>query len=288
MPRARLVVLILLAMLAFAGNSLLCRLALKHTAIDPVSFTSLRLASGALVLWLIVRVTQAGRPGQGNWRSAMALFVYALAFSLAYLQLSAATGALLLFGAVQATMIGHGLWAGERLRPVQSLGCVLALCGLGSLLLPGLTTPPWGSATLMACAGLAWGIYSLRGKGAGDATRVTAGNFLLTVPMAVAASLLAPALPLGLNTSLDAAGIASAIASGALASGVGYALWYSVLPSLKSVQAAAVQLSVPVLAALGGIAFLGEALSLRLVLASIAVLGGIALVIADKNLSTPD
>ena len=287
MPRSRLFFLTLLAMLAFAGNSLLCRLALKHTAIDPVSFTSLRLASGALVLGLIVAWAKAGRSGRGNWRSAAALFGYALAFSLAYLQLSAATGALLLFGAVQATMIGHGLWMGERLRPLQGVGCVLALGGLGSLLLPGLTTPPWSSAALMASAGLAWGIYSLRGKGAGDATRVTAGNFLRTVPLALAASLLVPVLPLGLGLSLDGWGIASAIASGALASGVGYALWYSVLPSLKSVQAATVQLSVPVIAAVGGIAFLGEALSWRLVLASIAILGGIAMVIVDKNPSKP-
>lgn len=287
MPRARLFFLTLLAMTAFAGNSLLCRLALKHTAIDPVSFTSLRLASGALTLWLIVRWTQTSHSGHGNWRSAAALFVYALAFSLAYVQLSAATGALLLFGAVQATMIGHGLWTGERLRPVQGLGCIVALGGLGSLLLPGLTTPPWGSAALMASAGLAWGIYSLRGKGSGDATRVTAGNFARTVPMAVTASLLVGVLPLGLTVSLDAWGMINAIASGALASGVGYAIWYSVLPSLKSVQAASVQLSVPVIAALGGILFLGETVGWRLVIASVAILGGIALVIRDKNPSKP-
>lgn len=287
MPRARLFFLTLLAMTAFAGNSLLCRLALQHTAIDPVSFTSLRLASGALTLWLIVRWTQTIRSGHGNWRSAAALFVYALAFSLAYVQLSAATGALLLFGAVQATMIGHGLWTGERLRPVQGLGCIVALGGLGSLLLPGLTTPPWGSAALMASAGLAWGIYSLRGKGSGDATRVTAGNFARTVPMAVTASLLVGVLPLGLTVSLDAWGMINAIASGALASGVGYAIWYSVLPSLKSVQAASVQLSVPVIAALGGILFLGETVGWRLVIASVAILGGIALVIRDKNPSKP-
>ncbi len=287
MPRARLFFLTLLAMTAFAGNSLLCRLALQHTAIDPVSFTSLRLASGALTLWLIVRWTQTSRSGHGNWRSAAALFVYALAFSLAYVQLSAATGALLLFGAVQATMIGHGLWTGERLRPVQGLGCIVALGGLGSLLLPGLTTPPWGSAALMASAGLAWGIYSLRGKGSGDATRVTAGNFARTVPMAVTASLLVGVFPLGLTVSLDAWGMINAIASGALASGVGYAIWYSVLPSLKSVQAASVQLSVPVIAALGGILFLGETVGLRLVIASVAILGGIALVIRDKNPSKP-
>lgn len=283
MARARLYWLTFLAMLAFAGNSLLCRLALHHTQIDPLSFTSLRLVSGALALWLIVRFAPPGQPGQGNWRSAAALFAYALAFSMAYVQLGAATGALLLFGSVQATMIGHGLWVGERLRVLQWVGCTMALAGLGSLLIPGATAPPWGSAALMAGAGLAWGIYSLRGKGAGDATRVTAGNFLLTVPMAVMVSLVVPALPIGLKLSLDTWGVVSAITSGAVASGVGYAIWYSVLPWLKSVQAAAVQLSVPVLAALGAIAFLGEGLSWRLVFASITILGGIALVISDKK-----
>ena len=216
MPYARIFTLTSLAMLAFAGNSLLCRAALKHTAIDAASFTSIRLLSGALILWLIVRSRQANASGVGNWRSAFALFAYAGSFSYAYVSLPAATGALLLFGAVQATMIGYGLWTGERLQKLQLLGLVLALTGLVGLLLPGLSAPPLTGALLMIGAGVAWGIYSLRGKSAGDPTRVTAGNFLRTVPMAAVLSLLP-----WQNTSLDSAGVGYAIASGALASGIG-------------------------------------------------------------------
>jgi drug/metabolite transporter (DMT)-like permease len=275
---ARIVALTSLAMIAFAGNSLLCRVALKDTGIDAASFTMIRLASGALVLWLIVRMSRGAASGEGNWRSALALFAYAAGFSFAYESLSAATGALLLFGAVQATMIGHGLWAGERLRRWQRVGLVLALGGLVGLLLPGLAAPPLAGSLLMLGAGVAWGIYSLRGKGGGDPTRVTAGNFLRAVPIAAALSLL-----LHEGASLDGAGLWYAVASGALASGIGYAVWYTALPAMKSTHAATVQLSVPVIAAVGGIAFLGEPLSLRLVLASVAILGGIALVILEKQ-----
>ncbi len=278
MPVARVVALTVLAMLAFAGNSLLCRMALKHTDIDAASFTTIRLASGALMLWLLVRVRGGSYSGAGNWRSACALFVYAAAFSFAYLSLTAATGALLLFGAVQATMIGHGLWSGERFQKLQWVGLVLALGGLVGLLLPGLSAPPVVGSVLMLGAGVAWGVYSLRGKAAGDPTRVTAGNFLRVVPMAVVLSLV-----MWGGAALDWAGVGYALASGALASGVGYAVWYTALPALKATQAATVQLSVPVIAALGGLVFLGEPLSLRLVLASVAVLGGIALVILEKR-----
>lgn len=270
--------LTLAAMLAFAGNSLLCRQALKHTAIDPASFTALRMLSGALALWLILRVRAARQSmpsaPAGNWRSALALFGYAAGFSYAYVSLPAATGALLLFGAVQATMIGYGLYRGERLRPRQWLGLVGAFAGVAGLLLPGLSAPPLSGALLMLGAGVAWGVYSLRGKGAGDPTAVTAGNFLRATP--IAAALAAAALPWG---ALDAAGFWLACASGALASGVGYAIWYTALRGLKATSAASVQLTVPLLAALGGIVFLGEALTLRLALASAAILGGIALVI---------
>ena len=273
---ARILVLTALAMLAFAGNSLLCRMALRETGIDAASFTTIRLVSGAIVLWLIVRVRSGARSGGGNWPSAFALFAYAAGFSFAYLSLTAATGALLLFGAVQATMIAHGIWAGERLRGRQLAGLAVALGGMVGLLLPGLSAPPLAGALLMIGAGVAWGIYSLRGKGGGDPTRVTAGNFMRAAPIAAALSLATlDAL------SLDRAGVGYAIASGALASGVGYAIWYRVLPALKSTHAATVQLSVPVLAAVGGVVFLGEALSLRLVLASTAILGGVALVIAE-------
>lgn len=275
----RTMTLTALAMLAFAGNSLLCRMALKTTAIDPASFTTLRLVSGALVLWLLVRVRErrGTYAADGNWPSALALFAYAAGFSFAYVSLSAATGALLLFGAVQATMIGHGLWAGERFQRLQWVGLVLALAGLLGLLLPGLSAPPLAGALLMLGAGVAWGIYSLRGKGAGDATRVTAGNFLRAAPLAALLS-----VAMLHSASVDSAGVWYALASGAFASGMGYAIWYTALPALKATQAATVQLSVPVIAAAGGVVLLAEPLSLRLVLASVAILGGIALVILEK------
>jgi len=265
-------------MIAFASNSLLCRVALKHTSIDAASFTSIRLVSGAVMLWLVVRITRGTQTGGGNWRSAFALFAYAAGFSFAYVSLPAATGALLLFGAVQATMIGHGIWAGERLLRLQLVGLVLALGGLVGLLLPGLSAPPLLGSLLMLGAGVAWGIYSLRGKGAGDPTKVTAGNFLRAVPIAAALSVL-----MHDGASLDSAGFWYAVSSGALASGIGYAIWYTALPALKATNAATVQLSVPVIAAVGGVLFLGESVTPRLVLASLAILGGIALVILEKK-----
>lgn len=278
MPHFRPILLTTLAMLAFAGNSLLCRAALVHTSIDAATFTSVRLLSGALVLLLLVRAKQGAFVNGGSWWSALALFAYAAGFSFAYVELSAATGALLLFGAVQASMIGYGLWQGERLRPLQMAGFILAVMGLVALLLPGLSTPPLVGSSLMIAAGVAWGIYSLRGKGAGDATVTTTGNFVRAVPMAAALSLVTL-----LNASLDSVGVGYAIASGALASGVGYAIWYSALPLLRATTAATVQLSVPVIAAFGGVFMLGEPISMRLALASLAILGGIALVIVRKT-----
>ena len=280
MSPARVFALTTLSMLAFAGNSLLCRLALQQSHLDAGSFTSIRLVSGALVLWLVARKFRGDQNGAGNWPSALALFIYAAAFSFAYVRLPTATGALLLFGAVQATMISYGLWKGERLQPLQRVGLALALSGLLGLLLPGISAPPLAGSVLMLGAGVAWGVYSLRGKGAGDPTRVTAGNFLRAAPIALALSL----LMLGLQrVTLDAAGIGYALASGALTSGLGYAIWYTAVPALKATTAATVQLSVPVLAALGGIVFLGEAVTLRLGLASLAILGGIALVVLQKR-----
>ena len=274
----RTIALTVLAMIAFAGNSLLCRAALKHTSIDAASFTAIRLVSGAAMLWLLVKMRRTTPGGKGNWLSALALFVYAAGFSFAYVSLPAATGALLLFGAVQATMIGHGIWAGERLRRLQLVGLVLAFGGIVGLLLPGLSAPPLYGSILMLGAGVAWGVYSLRGKGAGDPASVTAGNFLRAAPISVILSVLM------LNgASWDIAGFWYAVSSGALASGIGYAIWYTVLPALKATSAATVQLSVPVIAALGGIMLLGEPISLRLVLASLAILGGIALVILEKQ-----
>lgn len=274
----RVIGLTTLAMIAFAGNSLLCRQALKHTAIDPASFTAIRLVSGALMLWLVVRLRKSSPAGAGSWRSAFALFAYAAGFSYAYVSLPAASGALLLFGAVQATMIGHGIRVGERLHVLQVVGVIVAFGGLVGLLLPGLSAPPLTGSLLMIGAGIAWGVYSLRGKGLGDPIRVTAGNFLRAVPVTLVLS----AVLIKFN-AVDMAGFFYAAASGALASGLGYAIWYTVLPALKNTSAASVQLSVPVIASIGGVVFLGEPMTLRLVLASVAILGGIALVITQKH-----
>lgn len=280
---ARTALLTALALTAFAGNSLLCRMALKHTAIDAASFTSLRLASGALVLGLLVALGQRRTPwAAGDWSSALALFVYAAGFSFAYVSLSAATGALLLFGVVQTAMIGWGLWRGERLRPMQWLGLATACAGLVWLLLPGLATPSLAAGGLMGAAGLGWAVYTLRGRTAGgDPTAVTAGNFLRATPLALAVSLAAPLLGAG-APRWDAAGLLLALASGALASGAGYAVWYTALRGLTATRAAILQLSVPALAAAGGVALLGEPLSPGLLMASLAVLGGVLLVILAK------
>ena len=278
MSRTRILALTSLAMLTFAGNSLLCRIALKDTSLDPATFTTVRLISGVIALWLIVSLRSGSHARAGSWASAAALFVYAAAFSFAYVNLPAGTGALLLFGAVQATMILTGLWKGERLNGRQGIGLVIAIGGMVALVLPGLSAPPLRSAVLMASAGVAWGIYSLRGKGAGDPLAATAGNFLRSIPFALVLSLsmLNAVRP-------DAGGIAYAIASGALTSGVGYAIWYAALPGLRATSAATVQLSVPVIAAIGGVLLVGEPITLRLLGASIAVLGGIALVVRSPE-----
>ncbi|MCQ4348749.1 EamA family transporter [Pseudomonas stutzeri] len=279
MPLPRLALLVALAMLAFAANSLLCRIALRDGHVDAASFTAIRLASGALALWLIVRLRGGGKPAApgGNWPSALALFAYAAGFSWAYLQLSAASGALLLFGAVQASMILWGLWRGERLSLGQGCGLLLAGAGLAVLLLPGASAPAALPALAMLLAGVAWGVYSLRGRGAGDATANTAGNFVRCLPLAVLLGL--AGLPWA---HLDAAGLLLALLSGALASGCGYALWYAVLPALRATQAATVQLSVPLITALLGVLLLGEAFDLRLLLAALLLLGGVAWVLLGR------
>lgn len=269
--------LTVLAMLAFAGNSLLCRLALKQTRMGAGPFTALRLLAGALVLALVARLGRKEAGGHGSWGSALALFAYAAGFSFAYLTLPTATGTLLLFGAVQATMIGQGFRMGERFRSLQLLGLLAALGGLMGLLLPGLSAPSPGGSLLMLGAGVAWGVYSLRGRNAGDPTRVTAGNFLRAAPLGL---LLGLAFAKG--SRWPATGVAYALASGALSSGLGYAIWYAALPALNATTAATVQLSVPVLAAFGGALLLSEPITPRLALASVAILGGIALVIAGK------
>jgi len=274
----RVVLLVGVAMLAFAANSVLCRLALVETAIDPASFTLVRVASGAASLGLIA-VFQRKRPS-GSWRGALALLGYAAAFSFAYVSLGAGTGALLLFGAVQATMVVAGLLRGEHPMPMQWLGLVLALAGLAVLVAPGITAPPLAGAVLMVGSGVAWGLYSILGRMSGDPVATNAGNFLRAVPLALGPLL--GVVFLG-QVSMDSRGVAYAVASGAVASGMGYALWYAVLPHLSAARAASVQLSVPVITALGAVVVLGEGVSLRLTLASLAVLGGIGLVIAGRR-----
>jgi drug/metabolite transporter (DMT)-like permease len=276
------VLTVALAMVAFAGNSLLCRLALKQTSIDPATFTALRLVSGAVVLALLVHL-RGGRPGKaGDSISAAALFAYAAAFSFAYVSLSAGTGALLLFGAVQLTMVLTALYLGERPSLMQWSGLGFAAAGLVILLLPGVAAPPLLQAVLMLLAGVAWGVYSLRGRGKPDAAAVTAGNFMRAVPMGIALLLIAsPWL------QWDVQGAIYALLSGGVASGLGYAIWYSVLRHLGATQAASVQLSVPAITAVGGVVMLNESLTLRLVIASVAILGGIALVLRGRVVTRP-
>ena len=270
----RLVLLTLLSMLAFAANSLLCRLALASGSIDPASFSAIRLASGAAMLVVVMRVRKVSPIARGGWVPAFWLFAYAAAFSFAYVRLPTGVGALLLFGAVQATMVGAGLWRGEHLLPRQWCGLVLAMGGLVALLLPGLSAPSPGSAALMLAAGVGWGAYSLYGKKALDPGAATAGNFVRAVPFA--ALLVAVCAT---QLSVSGAGLVYAVCWGADTSGGGYIVWYTVLPRLRSSAAASVQLSVPMLAALGGTLLLGEAWTQRLSWTGLAILGGIALVV---------
>jgi len=259
------------AMLGFAANSLLCRAALAPRLAGPATFTAVRLATGAAALWLILRLVRRSRPAGGSWGSAAALFAYAAAFSLAYVRIPAGVGALLLFAAVQMSMIAWAVATGERPARRQWLGIGLALGGLAVLTLPGARTPDLLGAALMLVAGAAWGVYSVRGRGTVAPLATTADNFLRSLPLA-AAFLLSSGRP-----EITAAGAALATASGAAASGLGYALWYAALPALGVTRAAAVQLAVPVLAAAGGTLLLGEPVTARLVVAGGAIVAGIAL-----------
>ncbi len=277
-PRLSALAFTAAAMLAFAANSLLCRLALLQGGIDPASFGAVRIVSGAIALALIVRWRAGGaKEAGGDWLSAAMLFAYVAFFSFAYVSLAAGTGALILFGAVQLTMFGAALRAGERFAPLACAGLAVAALGLVYLVLPGVSAPPIVGAVLMASAGVAWGVYSLRGRGALDPLGATAGNFLRAAPMAPVLW-----LPFIGVAHADVGGILLAVASGAITSGVGYALWYTALRELSAMRAATVQLSVPVITAFGAVLFLAEPLSLRLVLASVAILGGIALVLAGR------
>ena len=280
---ARAAGLTALAMMAFAANSILCRLALKGTGTHAPSYTPLRLPPGAAVLGLLAWRAGGGVRVGGSWASGLALLAYAAAFSFAYITLPAGSGALLLFGAVQVTMIVSGLVGGERPGMMQAAGLALAAAGLVALVLPGVSAPPLLGSALMITAGIAWGVYSLRGRKSREpALAATAGNFLRAVPMALAVLAAALLVDAG-GVRVDGAGVGYALLSGAVASGMGYALWYATLPLLTATRAASVQLSVPVITALAGVPLLGEPLSLRLVLASVAVLGGIALVITGPR-----
>ena len=261
------------ALVAFAANSVLCRLALSPQAIDAASFSTIRLTSGAVTLALLSRWMSAPKEKPAaSWASAVVLFLYAVPFSFAYNGLSTGTGALILFGSVQVTMMVGAVRSGERPHVLQWIGLALALTGLVYLVLPGIAAPPPSSAALMALAGLSWGIYSLRGRGSVSALAQTTGAFVRSVPLALVLS--AIVFPLAHS---DGKGVALAVASGTVASGLGYVAWYSALAGLTATKAAVVQLSVPVLAALGGVVFLAEAVSARLTLSTLMVLGGVAL-----------
>jgi len=267
------------AMLAFAGNSILCRLALRDGAIDPASFTSIRLVSGAVTLMIIFWITRRGDTprAHGSWLSACVLFFYAICFSYAYITLSAGAGALILFGFVQGTMIAIGIWSGDRPTTPEWLGWSLAFAGLVWLVLPGVEAPPWSGASLMAVAGIAWGVYSIRGRTESDALASTASNFMLTIPMVAVLTLVTFT-----GADISTHGITLAVVSGAITSGIGYVIWYAALEYLSAIQAALVQLSVPAIATAGGVLLLLEPLSLRLLIASTLVLGGISIALSYK------
>jgi drug/metabolite transporter (DMT)-like permease len=272
-----------IAMLAFAANSLLCRLALGQELIDPASFATTRVIAGAVTLGLIVlpKWRSSGRSAP-DWRAAAMLFVYMAGFSFAYVTLSAGTGALILFGAVQLTMFVAALRGGEHFALLSWLGLAIAVLGLVYLVSPGITAPDPLGAALMTVAGVAWGVYSLRGRGAADPLSSTANNFICAVPMVLAVS----ALSIG-GFRVSARGLALAVASGAFTSGLGYVVWYAALRGLSRTRAATVQLSVPVIAAIGGVLLLAEPITLRLLLASGATLGGVWLVLRQRGQAAP-
>jgi drug/metabolite transporter (DMT)-like permease len=268
-----------LALLAFAANSVLCRVALRGGAIDPASFSTIRLIAGAGTLVCVARLSKdQTRRAMGSWASAGWLFLYAVSFSFAYTRLTTGTGALVLFGCVQLTMISVALLAGERPHPLQWSGLGLAFAGLAYLVFPGLASPPLTGAGLMALAGCSWGIYSLRGRGSPSPLAETTHNFVRSVPLVLAVSLIA--IP---EFHVELEGALLAVASGSLASGLGYVVWYMALRHLTATRAAVVQLAVPILAAAGGVVVLAETVSARLIIAAALVLGGIALALAGRE-----
>ncbi len=270
-----------IAMVAFAANPLLCRLALREEQIDAASFATVRVISGALVLVLILLLKKnAGYRPKASWSSTLMLFTYMVLFSFAYLTLSAGTGTLILFGAVQLTMFITGIRRGERFSPISWAGLTLAVAGLVYLVSPGVTAPDPTGALMMTVAGIAWGVYSLLGKACIDPLAATANNFIYSVPLVIGVSFLFLA-----DLNISAEGLILAAASGAIASGLGYTIWYAALRALKPTSAATVQLSVPAIAAFGGVLFLSEPLTMRLIVASTATLGGVAIVLTQRNQS---
>jgi drug/metabolite transporter (DMT)-like permease len=272
------------ALVAFAFNSILCRIALRGGEADAAGFTAVRLLAGAAALIAISYLIKRGVRGpaagflKGTWISAFFLFAYAICFSFAYFGLTAAAGALILFSSVQFTMIAVALYRGERPRTLEWLGLALALAGLVYLVLPGLAAPPPASAALMSAAGAAWGFYTLRGRGSSDPLGETTGNFIRSVPMVVVAAVLFFS-----QVSLSTRGIILAVLSGAIASGVGYTVWYAALKHHTATRAAVLQLSVPVIAAFGGVMVLAEVMTTRLVIAAALILGGIGITIAGRK-----
>ncbi|ENM5855243.1 DMT family transporter [Vibrio mimicus] len=271
-----------IALIAFAANSVLCRIALKDDVIDASSFTAIRLLSGVfmfLVLLSFKAKQSASTPDKkmGNWKTALMLFIYAIAFSYAYISLDTGTGALVLFGAVQLTMIATSVFKGKRLHISEWLGVLISFSGLAYLVYPTLTTPSLSGFILMGLSGIAWGMYTSVGRGSIDPMRDTAFNFKCTVPLVVVLVLIT--FPV-INISFY--GVVLAVISGALASALGYTIWYIALRGLSEVEAAVVQLSVPVIAAIGGVLFVSESISIRLVIACILVLGGIFTVLISR------
>jgi drug/metabolite transporter (DMT)-like permease len=266
------------AMVAFAANSVLCRLALGAGLIDAASFATVRTVAGAVILGVLLVLRPRERTARPNWKSVVTLYLYMVFFSFAYLSLSAGTGALVLFGAVQLTMFIVALRSGEYFSKISWVGLLLAIAGLVYLVSPGVTAPDPFGAALMAVAGVSWGFYSLVGRSASDPVEATAHNFIYSVPLVVATSVVF----IG-RFEVSAGGIAYAIGSGAIASGIGYVIWYAALRRLRATSAATVQLSVPVIAAIGGALLMSEAVTARLVIASIATLGGVALVLLQRS-----
>lgn len=280
----RIVVFTGLAVIAFAANSVLARLAFVTAGAEPLSYTGIRLGSGAVTLALLLFVRQRELNVRGSWSGAAALFGYAIFFSIAYVLLGAGTGALILFASVQIGILGWAIYRGDRPGWLEWSGLAIALAGLVYLVSPGLVAPSPAGAALMLVAGLCWAAYTLLGRGSSSPLADTAGNFIRTLPVTavlfVVAILMHPIAPLA---------VVYAIASGAIASGLGYAIWYAVLPQLSRTRAAIVQLAVPAIAATGGVAFIGEPLSPRLLISSLVMIGGVALALlaADRRRRSP-